>query len=76
MLLSETEITKLWPPEELDTQVPDKQCAVEFQFFTSLLRRGGGWFANHALHPATAGRPSRHCCNRCVPWAGSLSLGR
>ena len=21
-------------------------------------------------------RPSRHCCNRGVPWAGSLSLGR
>ena len=34
------------PPEELDTQVPDKQCSVGFQLFTSLLRRGGGWFAN------------------------------
>ncbi len=28
---------------------------------------------NHALQRA---RPSRHCCNRGVPWAGSLSLGR
>jgi hypothetical protein len=37
-----------WPPEELDTHIPDKQCAVEFQFFTSLLRFGSGWFANHA----------------------------
>jgi hypothetical protein len=41
-----------WSPEVLDTQVPDKQCAVQFQFFTSLLRRGGGWFANHALNPS------------------------
>ena len=37
------------PPEELDTEVPDKQCSVEFQLFTSLLRFGSGWFANHAL---------------------------
>ena len=37
------------PPEELDTQVPDKQCTVEFQLFTSLLRVRRGWFANHAL---------------------------
>lgn len=36
-------------PEELDMQVPDKQCGVEFQLFTSLLRFGSGWFANHAL---------------------------
>ena len=28
---------------------------------------------NHALQRT---RPSRHCCNPCVPWAGSLSLGR
>ena len=27
---------------------------------------------NHALHLT---RPSHHCCNRGVPWAGSLSLG-
>ena len=25
---------------------------------------------------STAPRPSRHCCNRGVSWAGSLSLGR
>ena len=36
-------------PEELDTQVPDKQCGVAFQLFASLLRFGSGWFANHAL---------------------------
>ena len=28
---------------------------------------------NHALQRT---RPSRHCCNRGFPWAGSLSLGR
>ena len=28
---------------------------------------------NHTLQRT---RPSRHCCNRCVPRAGSLSLGR
>jgi hypothetical protein len=28
---------------------------------------------NHALQRT---RPSRHCCNRGVPRAGSLSLGR
>jgi len=37
------------PPEELDMQVPEKQGSVEFQLFTSLLRFGGGWFANHSL---------------------------
>jgi len=37
------------PPEELDTQAPDKPCGVEFQLFTSLLRFGSGWFANHAV---------------------------
>jgi len=59
----------LRPPEELDTQVPDKQCSVGFQLFTSLLRRGGGWFANHALQRT---RPSRPGCNRTPSWAGSL----
>jgi hypothetical protein len=39
------------PPEELDTQVPDKQRGVEFQLFTSLLRRRGGWFANTSVEP-------------------------
>ena len=56
------------PPEELDTQVPDKQCTVEFQLFTSLLRVRRGWFAK-ALRRT---RPSRRGCNRGVPWAGSL----
>ena len=28
-----------------------------------------------AIEP-TVPRPSRHCCNRSVLWAGSLSLGR
>jgi hypothetical protein len=40
---------KTWPPEELDTQVPDKQGGVGFQLFTSLLPATRGWFANHAL---------------------------
>ena len=37
------------PPEELDTQVPDKQSSVGFQLFTSLLLVRRGWFANQAL---------------------------
>ena len=41
--------SQLPAPEELDTQAPDKQCGVEFQLFTSLLRFRSGWFANHAL---------------------------
>jgi hypothetical protein len=36
-------------PEELETQVTDKQSGVGFQLFTSLLRVRRGWFANHAL---------------------------
>ena len=36
-------------PEELDTQVPENQWAVDFQLFASLLHFGSGWFANHAL---------------------------
>ena len=39
----------LWPPDKLDTQAPDNQGGVEFQFFTSLLRFRSGWFANIAL---------------------------
>jgi hypothetical protein len=62
------------PPDKLDTEVPDKQCSVEFQLFTLLLRFGSGWFANHALQRWREGRGG----NRCVPRAGSLStsLGR
>jgi hypothetical protein len=41
------------PPEELDTQVPEQQCCVRIQFFTSLLRFGSGWFANHSLQRTT-----------------------
>jgi hypothetical protein len=36
------------PPDELDTEVPDKQGGAVFQLFMSLLRFGSGWF-NHAL---------------------------
>jgi hypothetical protein len=57
------------PPEELDTPVPDKQCAVEFQFFTAWLRRSGGWFANH-----DGQFEHFYCMPRCRPggrWAGS-----
>ncbi len=60
------------PPEKLDAQVVDMQRRWPFQFLTSLLRRRGGWFANHA----PANRLSRRGCNRGVPRAGSLSLGR
>ena len=62
-----------WPPEKLDMQTVDTQCRLLFQFLTSLLRFRSGWFANHALQRT---RPSRCGCNRGVPWAGSLSLGR
>ena len=58
------------PPEELDAQVADGQAGGEFQIFTSLLHRGGGWSANHALYLT---RPSRPGCNPRVPPAGSLS---
>jgi len=60
-------------PEELDTEVPDKQGSAEFQLFTSLLRFGSGWFANHALQRTAAGRRG---CNRRASWPPSLSLGR
>jgi hypothetical protein len=38
------------PPEKLEAQTIDMQGWLPFQFLTSLLRRCGGWFANHALH--------------------------
>jgi hypothetical protein len=37
------------PPEDLDAQVPDKQCEAGAQFLASLLPAKRGWFANHAL---------------------------
>ena len=37
------------PPEKLDAQVVDFQHSEPFQFLASLLRRRGGWVANHAL---------------------------
>ncbi len=61
------------PPEELDTQAPENQWAVEFQLFASLLHFGSGWFANHALQRT---RREHRGCNPCVPCAGSLSFGR
>jgi hypothetical protein len=68
------------PPEDLDTQVPDKQGSVGFQLFTLLLRRGGGWFANHALstflNTATEDgqltAAGRRGCNRRASWPPSL----
>ena len=61
------------PPEEVDAQTPDKRGVVANQLFTSLLRRGGGWFANQALQRTAA---SRRICSRRVSWPPSLSLGR
>jgi hypothetical protein len=61
------------PPEELDSQVLDLQAGRLCHLFTSLVRCRGGWFANHALERT---RPVRSDCNRSVPRAGSLSLGR
>ena len=48
------------PPEKLDAQVVDMQRCLAFQFLTSLLRFGSGWFANHALQ-RTAGAASVRC---------------
>ena len=62
------------PPEELDTQVPDKQSGVGFQLFTSLLLVRRGWFANQALQRLTAA--DRRGCHRPVSWPPSLSWGR
>ena len=60
------------PPEKLAAQVIDMQRGLPFQFLTSLLRFGSGWFANHA-HLT---RPSSRGCNRAASWAGSLSSPR
>src|ERR1700752_4914321 len=61
-----------WPPEKLEAQVIDLQHSVHFQFLTSLLRFGSGWFANQAQQ-----RTRERCgCHRSVPWPGSLSSGR
>ena len=38
-----------WPPEKLDVQGDDMQWTLPFEFLTSLLCCGGGWFANPAL---------------------------
>jgi hypothetical protein len=46
------------PPEELDSQVPDLQSRRVRPLFTSLVRRRGGWVANHALQRHFAVRPS------------------
>jgi len=40
-----------WPPEELDVQTVDMERWLPFQFLTSLLRFGSGWFANQSLQP-------------------------
>jgi hypothetical protein len=62
-----------WPPEELDSQVPDLQSRLVHQLFTSLVRRCSGWFDKQALHRT---RYDATICNSRVPWAGALSLGR
>jgi hypothetical protein len=66
-------VTTLTAPEKLDAQTVDMQLQWPFQFLPSLLRRYGGWFANHAQQRT---RRQRRGCNRCVPCAGPLSLGR
>ena len=54
------------PPDKLDTQVPELQCGVGIQFFTSLHRRRGGWVANHALQRRFSVPPSREIRTRVV----------
>jgi len=64
---------KMWPPEKLDAQMTANVQLGTFQFLISLLHFRSGWGANHALQRT---RRKRRGCNRCVPCAGSLSLGR
>jgi hypothetical protein len=66
-------MTKGSPPEKLDMQVSDMQPWLPFQFLTSLLRRRGGWSANHGQDIMAAGRRGY---NRRASWLPSLSLGR
>ncbi|NOS69381.1 MAG: hypothetical protein HOP33_05550 [Verrucomicrobia bacterium] len=62
------------PPEELDAQVAGKQCGVEFQLFTSLLRFGSGWFANHSLASNAGERfEFRFAMHRRWPGMGDLT---
>jgi hypothetical protein len=58
------------PPEKLDAQRTANALFGFFQFLKSLLRPTE-LGANESLQRT---RPSRHCCNRGVPHAGSLSL--
>ena len=43
-------------PEKLHAQLVDTQQSEPFQILTPLLRRRGGWFANHALQQRPAGQ--------------------
>ena len=61
------------PPEELDMQVIGNQQGQPLEFLTSLLRRGGGLFANKALQRT---RRARCRCNSGTSSAGSLSFLR
>lgn len=45
------------PPEKVDMQIVDLQERSPFQFLRSLLRRHGGWFANHVLRCPSRLRP-------------------
>src|SRR5262249_14801922 len=61
------------PLEDLEIERVNLQMVVQNQLFASLVRPKVGWSANHALQRTRRGRRG---CNRCVPCAGSLSLGR
>jgi hypothetical protein len=61
------------PRKKLDAQATAKLLFADFQFLESLLPFRRGWGANQALQRT---RRERRGCNRCVPCAGSLSLGR
>jgi hypothetical protein len=61
------------PPEELEMQVIGNQQGQPLEFLTSLLRRGGGLFANKTLQRT---RRERSRCNPGVWGAGSLSFLR
>ena len=47
-------MTQVRAPEKIDAEAVDGQTSDAFQFLSSLLRRSGGWNANHAVNGGIA----------------------